>query len=275
MGFPPPPPHPADSIVIFKNIPYAKAPFDAEFRSASVFAPKHRPQGKVPFLFFTHGGAWISNSKSSFAYLGQTLAERGIVTVLSGYRLTNKADPEAGVVYPAHYHDVADGFAWAVQNLSSLLGYAVDGGAILAGHSAGAHLNGMVVMKPGFLSDDLVQQVRHLVGIEGIYDLETLTASFPTYPAWFLDHVFPVREDWPSVSLCRDPLQQTHVPHTIVWSRDDELIDERQGLEFKQTLERLGVAVEYDTSIPGTHDLMVRHPAMLNLLERVVAQYRL
>ena len=40
--------------LIVKNIQYENGPRD-EARSLSVYAPIRKPEGKVPFLYFTHG----------------------------------------------------------------------------------------------------------------------------------------------------------------------------------------------------------------------------
>ncbi len=108
----------------------------------------------------------------------------------------------------------------------------------------------------------------------GIYDFDVLVKSFPSYPEWFLNTAFPNPNDWSFLSLSRQPLiRQSNLSHTIIWSQDDELIDELQGLDMKRALESAGISISYITESMGTHDLMMRSPMLLDLLKDIIVKY--
>ena len=81
---------------------------------------------------FVHGGSWRRGSPADYRFVGRALARAGYATALLGYRLV----PEH--TFPAQRDDVLAGLR-AVLAESQQVGLP-GGGAVLAGHSAGAHL---------------------------------------------------------------------------------------------------------------------------------------
>lgn len=101
--------------------------------------PRHRldiyravPGDAAPVHVFFHGGYWRSGDKANFAYLGASLAEQGITTVIPNYELCPEAD--LGQVV----RSARQAFAWVAAHAGAQGG---DPGRLtLSGHSAGAHL---------------------------------------------------------------------------------------------------------------------------------------
>ncbi|WP_231960093.1 alpha/beta hydrolase [Aquitalea magnusonii] len=113
-----------------------------------VYLPAGEGQGR-PLLVMMHGGAWRMGSKQAANVVDNKLAHwlpAGVVLVSLDYRLL----PQAAVEQQAD--DVASGVAWVQM-------HAAEWGAdrrqlVLMGHSAGAHLAGL-------LSTDAALRQRH------------------------------------------------------------------------------------------------------------------
>jgi acetyl esterase/lipase len=123
--------------------------------------------GGHPVLVFVHGGSWKDYHKELFAPLAMELVPAGIVVVIPDYTLY----PDA--TYEQMAHETAAAVSWTLENIER---YGGDPGqVILAGHSAGGHLAGLVATDPRFLaayghsSDELCG----LIGMSGVYDVQT------------------------------------------------------------------------------------------------------
>src|SRR5262245_36959323 len=94
-------------VVTEKDIAYNDSA-DAERHKLDLYLPKDAKG--FPVLFYIHGGGWTRGSKASFSDHGKTFASQGIGCVSVNYRLSPK------VKHPAHIEDVAQAFAWAMNN---------------------------------------------------------------------------------------------------------------------------------------------------------------
>ncbi|KAI9335971.1 hypothetical protein BDR26DRAFT_865463, partial [Obelidium mucronatum] len=84
------------------------------------------------------------------------------------------------------------------------------------------------------------------IGVEGIYNIPLLVKNFPDYRAWFIDSVFGLEADngWvagsPSlVTAFNPPLDGQGVcliPHLIIHSLNDELVDVAQAQDWYNRL---------------------------------------
>ncbi|KAF0735718.1 hypothetical protein Ae201684_007728 [Aphanomyces euteiches] len=122
-----------------------------------------------PVLIFVHGGAWALSSKFDHATLGETLAEHDIVTVIPSYRTFPHGEVDDMI------DDLRDVIAWTIENIASHGG---DPKRIsLAGHSSGAHLTSLLLVRSAFqdsLFPDPVEPVHHVksfIGLCGPYDI--------------------------------------------------------------------------------------------------------
>ena len=269
-------------------------------------------------LVFTHGGAWITGNKSDYQFLGLEMASRGVLTCVLGYRLAEKVPVEDGSssslpknCFPAPYLDVAAGIEWVYRNISSFLQEEEKSrpvSLVLCGHSAGTHLNGLVILKDikgekYGLSREAKESVCSLVCVEGIYDLTSLATSFPTYSEWFLNTAFPPPSTtitgggsnhsssssssscgetlhpvppWcPDLSLCTSKDLDVTVLHDLtilcIYSKSDELVDERQAKDFIEFINNYsdhGVSVEYDDNsiVESSHDDVLKNHSFFDIL---------
>jgi len=129
-------------------------------------------QGSAPVIVYVHGGGWTSGSKDLYRFVGETLAERGYLTVMAGYRLY----PE--VRFPVFVEDAARAVAWTRAHATGLGG---DPKRIfLMGHSAGAHIVLLLALDAHYLHDAGMEasELGGVIGLSGPYDFLPFGSGF-------------------------------------------------------------------------------------------------
>ena len=124
------------------------------------------PQGP-PLIVLIPGGGWETADPTGLIPLAESLAERGAIAATTTYRASSN-----GVFFPETVQDVACTIAEAAA-ASVDAGFEY-GEVVVVGHSAGAHLGGLVTLRPGeFVSTCTVPAVAidRFVGLAGPYDV--------------------------------------------------------------------------------------------------------
>lgn len=206
-------------------------------QSYDLYAPMASPVVAPQLLVFLHGGAWQSGDKSEYKALGTAFAQRGVVTAVVNYRLSNK------VQHPGPIEDVATAIAHLAKNAQ---GY--DPKRIyVMGHSAGAHMCGVLAAQPELMTKAGLA-TEHLpkgfIGLEGIYDIPNLIKTWPSYRDWFIEKEFGKDSLWPSASPTRLALKMKS-PWLLIHAKGDELVDMAQTSDFKEHLTREGVDLDF------------------------------
>lgn len=122
------------------------------------------PRGGWPVVVFFYGGSWNRGERGDFAFVGEALASRGILTLVADYRLY----PE--VQYPGFLNDGATAVAWAFKNADRLGGNPRR--VFVMGHSAGAYNAAMLALDPRWLkrTGHTPRELAGFVGLAGPYD---------------------------------------------------------------------------------------------------------
>lgn len=144
---------------ITKNIPYGEHPAE----KLDVYQPSSA--GPHPVLIWVHGGGWSSGSKELYAPVAQRVLPENIVVVIPGYTLF----PNAGAFDQAQ--EIARAFQWTRKNIAR---YGGDSDRIiLGGHSAGAHLSGLVALDRSYLTalNHSTEEICGWYGIAGPYSI--------------------------------------------------------------------------------------------------------
>jgi len=209
------------------------------------------PSGSAagPLLLFVHGGGWSGGDKAEFAWLGQQLANEGVVVALVNYRLSPK------VKHPAHAEDVAQAVAWLYRHAAE---YGGDPERLyLAGHSAGAHLASLVALDPRYLAAQGLDTgiVRGVAGIAGAaYDLDARYAATPMasllVPAFGSDVA-----EWPKAAPLRY-VKPGAPPFLLVHGLNDTSAPAAGAQAFATALRRDGVPTELRL-LPGMDHMSV------------------
>ena len=154
---------------------------------ADVYLPPERlqaPAGGWPMVVFFYGGSWRSGERADYAFVGRSLAARGMVVVVADYRL----HPE--VRYPEFIEDSAQAVAWAWQQAGE---WQVNRRRVFVmGHSAGAYNAAMVALDARWLAQHQLQPsvLAGFIGLAGPYNFLPLRVDslkpvfgFPHTPA--------------------------------------------------------------------------------------------
>ncbi len=125
----------------------------------NVYTPARPGATLRKVVVFFYGGRWQDGSKDDYLFVGEALAEAGLVAVIPDHRLY----PE--VRFPAFVDDAANAVRWVRAHIAD---YGGDPARIyLAGHSSGAHIATLVGLDQDRLEPD---GLRGIVGISGPYD---------------------------------------------------------------------------------------------------------
>ncbi len=213
-----------------------------ERQRLDVYSPKEAVAGAAPahesprpVIVFWYGGSFERGRKEQYRFVGAALAEAGYVAVLPDYRLY----PE--VRFPAFIDDGAAAVAWAVGHAAEFGG---DPARIyLAGHSAGAHIAGMVAYDADRLARVTVDPgvVRGVIGLSGPYALDPNTDA--------LRAIFAspyVYDDW-------QPAKRVHAgapPALLIHGEADDVVGIAHARAMAEALARNGVPATLRT-YPG------------------------
>lgn len=182
-------------------------------------------------VLFVYGGSWKSGDREDYGFVGQTLAARGLITVVVDYRLY----PEAR--FPAFVEDIAVAAAWVRRNLP-----ASDGNArrlVLMGHSAGAHSAALVALDRRYLRTVDVDKdaIAGLVGLAGPYAFDPTT----------LDSTREIFATAPSAAQARPvTFAGADAPPSLLFhGTADNTVRPSNSQALATALKRAGVSVRY------------------------------
>jgi acetyl esterase/lipase len=217
---------------------------DAYRQRLDIYAPSS-PQGTLPVIVFFHGGGWRDGDKAGYEFAGRALAAQGFVTVVPNYRLS----PD--VHFPDFVEDGANALRWVRAQIGAHGGDA--NRIILVGHSAGAHIAGLLAMDDRWLGQDHAA-LAGWVGMAGPYDflpLDTPATIGAFSQAPDLDATQPI-----NFADAGDP------PALLLHGDVDETVKPRQSTRLAARLTAAGVPVRHH-SYPG-----IGHTRIVTALSR-------
>jgi len=130
-----------------------------------IYLPKVLPSG-APVFIFIHGGGFREGDKAHYGAVVKPLIDRGIVTVVTSYRLTG-----SGFHYPDQPDDIRTAIAWVYEHIAE---YGGDpNGLYVGGHSAGAILSAEVGANRDWMEAAGIPYaaLKGIAPISGPYDL--------------------------------------------------------------------------------------------------------
>ena len=243
-----------DRIGRHANLPYGNDPR----QHLDIYAP--RQAQNRPVVIFWYGGSWVKGKKSQYRFVGTTLAERGIVTVLPDYRLYPQ------VSFPAFDEDGARAVAWVEQHIQEFGGDPRQ--IVLMGHSAGGHTAAFLAFNHEFLRKYGADpnSIVGLVGLSGTYVLVPETATErATFPPPYTE------ADWQPIRFV-----DAHSPPTLLLhGTDDKEVLPQEASELRDAMLALHLRVELhlyehrghgDTVAPFAPVARWRSPALQDTL---------
>ena len=149
--------------------------------SMDVYRPRQATSTRVPVVVFFYGGSWKRGERAQYQFVGQRLADNGVLAVIADYR----THPQA--MFPAFMDDAAR----AVRRVhDGAAGWGGDPDRVfIAGHSAGAQIAALLATDPRYLQAHGMKprQLAGVIGLSGPYDFEVtgdLVAVFGTPALW-------------------------------------------------------------------------------------------
>ena len=146
----------------------------------------------TPVIIFFYGGRWQSGSRAEYAFVGQSLADRGYISIIADYRVY------PSVEFPVFIEDAAKATTWVFEHIQHYGGNTKQ--VYLMGHSAGAHIATMLVTNKTYLPAAGIKQhqVKGVISLSGPLnfkitddDIKAVFANANTYaetqPITFID----------------------------------------------------------------------------------------
>ncbi|KAG2157341.1 alpha/beta-hydrolase [Suillus clintonianus] len=240
----------------YTDISYIQSEPPNNFHNFDIYIPKQNrllntsdEQSHItpPLVCFIHGGAWRGEDKLDHVELARGLASfTGYVVAVPNYRLSPRDTTEENAfLHPNHAKDI-------LRFLEFVITWGGPGGTsvydpnrlCLMGHSCGAHMLSSIFLEPTQGEDhlrpsaELLKSIKAMITSEGIYDIDLLLSSFPTYRAWFVEAAFGRRSTYGenSVTKMNPRVEYHHLQWLIVHSKGDTLVDEAQSEAMYQHL---------------------------------------
>ena len=165
---------------VTKNLQFGDQPW----QKLDIYSPHAQTKNNdKPVLIFFYGGSWDSGRKEMYYFIADAFVRRGYVVVIPDYLKY----PEAR--FPVFIEDGAAAIAWTKQNIEQYGGNSNH--IFVAGHSAGAHLGGMLATDSQYLEKHGLTplDIKGFSGLAGPYNFT------PTRPS--LVEVFGPEENYP------------------------------------------------------------------------------
>ncbi len=189
------------------------------------------PAGGHPVVVFFYGGSWNRGERADYRFVGESLAARGVITLVADYRLY----PE--VRYPDFLDDCAQALGWGLREAGRLGGNPQR--VFVMGHSAGAYNAAMLALDASRLASTGLgpQALAGWIGLAGPYDF--LPMSNPDARPVFFHPRYP-----PGTQ----PLEHAgaRAPRSfLAAAATDELVNpQRNSVQLAQKLRQAGVPVD-------------------------------
>lgn len=239
-----------------EHVSYGAAPHQA----IDVFMPQATAGAPAPIVVFFYGGRWQGGRRADYAFVGEALAARGVLTFVADYR------HYPAVRFPEFMHDAAQAVAWVHAHAADFGGDARR--LHLAGHSSGAHLAVLLATDARYLRavDMQPRQLRGVIGIAGPYDFLPFTSDD-------LKQVFGPAAGWRE-SQPIEFVDGDEPPFLLLHGADDRSVRPQNSASLAAKLRAAGIAAEHRVYPDLGHVRILaalRYPALAPTLEHVVA----
>jgi acetyl esterase/lipase len=215
---------PDGSASVSKGEPYGPL----QRQQLDVYRPE-KPRANAPVVVFFYGGSWKNGSRGSYSYVGESLAALGYTVVIPDYRVY----PE--VRFPVFVEDGALALAWVQAHMPEAAA-----GAVLTGHSAGAHIASLLALDGRYRDAAGVdpELVRGWVGLAGPYAFQPLEWE-PTRPVF--EGLRDTEQARPIHFACDSPN-----PALLLHGESDSAVLPDHSRRMAQALENCDIPVRFE-----------------------------
>ena len=197
------------------------------------------------------------------------------------YRLTPSANEDPQFRHPMHAEDI-------LHFLQFVTGWqdppcSFDNRSIfLIGHSCSAHMLSSILLDSSSVtpsltpSQEVLDSVKGLILSEGIYDIDALLATFPTYRDWFIQATFGPSDSYAKYSVLGYTLRS---PSSTSWlllhSSGDTLVDIGQTDAMHKHLQELypqGIFIN-TSDLKEEHNSIFRTDIYVKIVSDFIAKF--
>ncbi|KAI9298821.1 alpha/beta-hydrolase [Neoconidiobolus thromboides FSU 785] len=238
-----------------------------------------------PLLLWIPSGGWVSEDIEPSRLMAADLAKNyGIVTAIVHYCLSQKGGSNH-IKHPSHIKDILNAFFNITSSLNRF--NLKDSKIIVGGHSAGAHLSALLALDPNQYinnsNNKLLNQIKGVISIGGIFDLELLAKQDSSYIHQFIEPAFGINESgsWnqasPQYSITSDSLNKIHYTrlpkYLLIDSIEDTLVDSQQTTQFAKHLNDVGLKkVNVIQGKFGQHDQIPTYNIVQNSIAKFILE---
>lgn len=217
--------------------PSASVEFDpAHQLSLDVYRPANA-SASTPVVVFFYGGSWQRGTRAQYAFVGERLAENGVLAIVPDYRTYPTAK------FPGFMDDAAKAVAWARANAAR---YGGDPKRLfIAGHSAGAQIAGLLGADKRYLErvGVPVGDVAGVIGLSGPYDFVVGKKYAP---------IFGPPSRYPDAQTVNF-VDGDEPPFLLIHGKQDKIVEFKDSVELADKLKALGEPVTLVLLPDGGH----------------------
>ncbi len=190
-----------------------------------IYRPRLPERTTAPVVVFFYGGGWKTGSRDQYRFVGQRLAERGILTIVADYRTY------PATTFPGFVEDGARAVAWAHRHAAEHSGD--PGRLFVAGHSAGAQIAALIGTDPRYLAAEQMKlsDLAGVIGLSGPYDFVVSSAYRGVFDSPAL---------WPQAQAI-NYVDGDEPPFLLVHGTADSVVEAKDSQEIADKLKANGV----------------------------------
>jgi acetyl esterase/lipase len=212
------------NVAIHKNLE-----FDGKNRlNADVYAPANAAD--APVIVFFYGGSWESGKRKWYGYVGKTLANNGIVTVIPDYR------KYPDVQFPVFIEDAANAVRWARDHAPEFGG---DPSRLyVMGHSAGGQIAALIACDPRYLEAAGMRtgDLSGMIGLAGAYAFLPFVEEEPD--------IFGASETSQYDSQPINFVHENEPPLLLLQGKDDDEVEPSNAISMAAQARTAGSSVD-------------------------------
>ena len=237
---------------VTKDIQYAKRRWTRRgLTSLDVYQPGSTSASPRPILLFVHGGGWAIGDKKRIEHKAQWATDLGMVYISVNYRLSPR------VMHPEHAIDVAESIAYVIEHASQ---WNADPDQIMVmGHSAGAHLAGIVAADESLLGKHNLkpEDLTGVILLDGAgYNIEpqiTDPRNSKVLQRWYENAFGDDPELWERASPTLQAKPGDSLPPLLAIYAGDREQSRRQAIEIVDAWERAGARATIHHAVDKDH----------------------
>ena len=193
--------------------------------SMDIYKPPMPMGDKVPVVVFFYGGSWQRGNRAQYQFVGQRLADNGVLAVVADYRTYPSA------IFPGFMDDAARAVRRVHDDAPKWGGD--PNKLFIAGHSAGAQIAALLATDPRYLHAHGMEpgELAGVIGISGPYDFN-ITGD--------LVDVFGASSLWPRAQALNF-VDGNEPPFLLLHGTGDSVVEYADSVELAEKLRSNGI----------------------------------